>query len=76
MGAGVSGGLSGADGASPLPGHSGAAMGMAKPYRRRRVRQGQQRSARSHMLKFIGGTIGFVFLIGLLVIVGILMLIF
>jgi len=51
-------------------------MGMAKPYRRRRVRQGQQLSARSDMLKFIGGTIGFVFLIGLLVIVGILMLIF
>ncbi|PWW04586.1 hypothetical protein DFR52_1011285 [Hoeflea marina] len=28
------------------------------------------------MLKFIGGTVGFIFLVGLLVIVGILMLIF
>lgn len=28
------------------------------------------------MLKFVGGTIGFIFLIGLLVIIGILMLIF
>jgi len=28
------------------------------------------------MLKFIGGTIGFIFLIGLLVVIGILMLIF
>ncbi|WP_445082864.1 hypothetical protein [Chelativorans sp. YIM 93263] len=28
------------------------------------------------MLKFIGGTIGFIFLVGVLVVVGILMLIF
>jgi len=28
------------------------------------------------MLKFIGGTVGFIFLIGLIVVVGILMLIF
>jgi len=29
-----------------------------------------------HMLKFIGGTVGFIFLVGLVVVIGILMLIF
>ena len=36
---------------------------------------GQQKGER-HMLKFIGGTIGIIFLIGLLVVIGLLALIF
>jgi hypothetical protein len=35
-----------------------------------------QATREPHMLKFIGGTIGFIFLIGLLVVIGLLMLIF
>ncbi|WP_187969988.1 hypothetical protein [Aquibium microcysteis] len=48
----------------------------AKPSGLPRVRHRQQQSARRDMLKFIGGTIGIIFLIGLLVVIGILMLIF
>jgi hypothetical protein len=47
------------------------------------IQETNQRAGRSsrtlkerHMLKFIGGTIGLIFLIGLLVVVGLLMLIF
>lgn len=36
----------------------------------------EQTTWRENMLKFIGGTVGFIFLVGLLVVVGILMLIF
>jgi hypothetical protein len=40
------------------------------------ARWGVQHPVRGDMLKFIGGTIGLIFLIGLLVVVGLLMLIF
>ena len=36
----------------------------------------RRRTRRPAMLKFIGGTIGIIFLIGLLVVIGLLMLIF
>ncbi len=62
------------EGAAPGIGMQNRACG--KPYCRRRVRKGHQLSARNDMLKFIGGTVGFIFLIGLLVVIGILMLIF
>jgi hypothetical protein len=48
---------------------------MMKRFRLERVRL-ESTKAETLMLKFLGGTIGVIFLIGLLVVVGILMLIF
>jgi len=54
-----------------LPGASGA--------RHETIRRGarsEDRQTELPMLKLLGGTIGFIFLVGLVVVVGILMLIF